>query len=126
MSTIAVHGVDVEVRAIGLRRETVVINIDPGAFNVDTGCVHGVHKVGVFGDDAAVVGQSCSHDVRVADVLGAHNKVVPARRVLEMDAGNVQVGGVLGVEKDGPVVLVVGVKDAVRNYEFSTCCWIRS
>lgn len=117
MSTITVHGVDVEVRAIGLRRETVVINIDPGAFNVDTGCVHGVHEVGVFGDDAAIVGESSSHDVGIADVLGAHDKVVPARRVLEMDAGDVQVGGVLGVEKDGAVVLVVGVKDAAGNCE---------
>ena len=42
MSTVAVHGVDVEVGAVGLGGEAVIVNVDPDALNVHAGRVHGV------------------------------------------------------------------------------------
>lgn len=74
--------------------------------------VHGVHKVRVLGDDAAVVGQGSRHNISVSDVLGADDEVVPAGRVLEVDPRNIQVCRVLGVEENRAVVLVVGVQNA--------------
>lgn len=55
MGAIAVHRVDVNVRTVRLRREAIVVNVDPRALDSDSRCVHGVHKVGVLRDDGVVI-----------------------------------------------------------------------
>ena len=32
---VAVHGVDIEIRAVGLGRKTIVVNVDPGSFDMN-------------------------------------------------------------------------------------------
>lgn len=78
---------------------------------MNSGSVHGVHKIRILRDDASVVGQSSRHDVRVSDVLGADDKVVPAGRVLEVNSRNLQVRRILSVEENRSVVLVVRVQN---------------
>ena len=111
MSSVAVHGVDVEVRAVGLWREAVIVNVDPNTLNVDRRGVHRVHEVSVLGDHAAVVRERGGNHVGVADILGRDDEVVPAGRVLEVNARHVQVGGVLSIEQNRAVVFVVRVED---------------
>lgn len=53
--TVAIHSVDVKVRAVGLRREAVIINVDPCSLNPHGRRVHRVHKVSVLGYDTAIV-----------------------------------------------------------------------
>lgn len=55
MSTIAVHSIDVEIGAVGLGREAVVIDVDPGALDVNGRNIHRVHEVSILRDDARVV-----------------------------------------------------------------------
>jgi hypothetical protein len=111
MRPVTVHGVDIQIRAVRLGGEAVIIDVDPRPLDPDGGGVHGVHEVGVLGYDAPVVRQGGDHHVAVVDVLRAHNEVVPAGGVLEVDARDFEVGGVLGVEEDWAVVFVVWVED---------------
>lgn len=70
VGAVAVHGVDVEVRGVGLGREAIVADVDPRALNRDVLDVERVEEVSVLGQCGDVVGLGGAGDITVADVLG--------------------------------------------------------
>lgn len=111
MCSIAIHGIHVEVRAVRLGGETVIVDVYPGPLDIHTRCIHRVHEIGIFGDNTPIVGKSCRYYIVVTDIVRTDDEVIPARRVLEMNARDLQIGSVLGVKQDRSIVLIIGIEN---------------
>ena len=111
MCAVAIHGVDIEVSGIGLRREAVIPDIDPGTLNPNTLDVERVEKVGVLGQGSGILGLGGAYNISHRDVLclegsatlllvaisqalTRHEESRPARRVLKMNSADIQSGGI--------------------------------
>lgn len=70
VSTVAVHGVNVDVAGVRLGREAVVADVNPGALHADVLDIEGVEEVGVLRKSSGVVGLGGDNDVLEGDVLG--------------------------------------------------------
>lgn len=68
--TIAVHGVDIDVGGIGLGREAVVTNVDPGALDSHVLDIQRVEEISVLGKRSGVVGLGGAHHVAKGNSLG--------------------------------------------------------
>lgn len=111
--SIAIHGIHVKVRAVRLGGETVVVDVYPGPLDIHTRCIHSVHEIGIFGDNTPVVGKSCCNYIVVTDIVRADDEVIPARRILEMNARDLQIGSILSIKQDRSVVLIIGVENPI-------------
>lgn len=67
---IAVHGVNVQISSVGLRREAVVADVDPGPLDADVLHVQGVEEIGVLRQRGGIVRLGRADDVLVGNVLG--------------------------------------------------------
>ena len=68
--TIAVHGVDIEVCCIGLWREAVITNIDPGTLDSDVLYIQRVEEISVLWERGCVVGFGGAHYIAKGYALG--------------------------------------------------------
>lgn len=112
---IAVQVLDIDVCGIWLWREAVVTNIDPSVAHSQTVDIVRVPTIGILWQ-ILVVRQVLDRHLVKNDVLRGDNEVCPAWRLLEADTLNVQVCGVLCVEKNWSKVGVVCVlRELVTN-----------
>jgi len=69
MRAVAIHGVHVQVRRVGLGREAIVADVDPGALHRYVRDVERVEEVGVLGKDAGFGGLGSADDIPECNVL---------------------------------------------------------
>lgn len=105
------YSLDKDVCGVGLRREAVIADVDTGIRHSQTVCVQGVEAIGVLWQRGNIGGNGIYVDIVENNVLSTHEECCPAGRVLEMKTRDLDVGSVIGKEKDGTVVFVVGVQN---------------
>lgn len=108
VGTVAVDVGDEDVGGVGLGREAVIANVNPGVADGQAVHVVRIPAVGVLGQ-VLVGGQVLNDNVVVDNVLGGHDEVSPDRRAGEADTLDVEVGSVLCIEENRSEVGVVGV-----------------
>lgn len=108
VGAVAVDVGDEDVRGVGLWREAVITNVNPGVAYSQAVHIVRIPAVSVLGQ-VLVCGQVLDDNVVVDNVLGGHDEVSPDRRAGESDTLNVEVGGVLCIEENRSEIGVVGI-----------------
>lgn len=110
MRTVTPQILDIDIGRVRFRREAVVSHIDTGVCDGEAIYIQGVKAICVLGQRRGVGGHCVNVNIVECNILCPYKKVGPARGVFEMQASDLDVGGVVGQEENGTVERVTWIQ----------------